>query len=128
MRRIVISFILMLVSAEINLYSQDIPYYDPFIPLIPMEAETDASGRVKEETIPPLKIEGVLWDSDLSQAIISGEVYKVGDTLKSIDAKVIRIEKNTVFISFKNKIFEFATNKKEKEINKEKEVKKEEQK
>ncbi|MBP7088077.1 MAG: hypothetical protein KBB01_02120 [Candidatus Omnitrophica bacterium] len=126
MRKIAIFFILILVIAGIKLYSQDVPYYDPFTPLIPMEAETDASGRIKEDAIPPLAIEGVLWDSDLSQAIISGEVYKVGDTLKGIDAKVIRIEKNTVFISFKNKIFEFATNKKE--ITKEKETKKEEQK
>ena len=119
MAKMIVVFILMIVVLGIKVYPQEGYSRDPFLPLIPMEAgeEIDGEGGIKV-TLPPLKLEGVLWGGNFAQVIIDGQVYKVGDSLKDIEAKVFRIEKNTVFISFKNKIYELTTNKVKKEENK----------
>jgi len=89
---------------------------DPFEPLIPIEeAAGDQSGYAfgEEQEIqpPPVVVEGVLWGRTTPQTIIDGEVYKSGDTLKTVDAKILKIEKNIVFISHKGKVFEMKTKK-----------------
>jgi len=89
---------------------------DPFEPVIPIEETTEAQDKYefrgqKEIQPPEVVIEGVLWGKTIPQAIIDGEVYKKGDTLKSVDAKIVKIEKNIVFISYQGKVFEMKTKK-----------------
>ncbi|MDD5584003.1 MAG: hypothetical protein PHV55_02985 [Candidatus Omnitrophica bacterium] len=84
-------------------------YRDPFDSVIPDESSgVEASTPGQEETIEPPKvtIEGVAWGVDVPQAIIDGEVYKAGDMLKGVEAKVFKIEKNAVLLEYKGKIFE----------------------
>lgn len=82
---------------------------DPFESYLPKETET---GRLfspkKNEEVgpPPITIEGVLWGSNKPMAIIDGEVYGVGDTLLTVEAKVFKIKDNTVFISYGERIYE----------------------
>lgn len=80
-------------------------YRNPFTSLLPGE-KARPKAKAKEVDLPALSIEGVLWGNDKHQAIISGEVYSVGDKLKGLNAKIIKIEKNTVFISFGDKVYE----------------------
>ena len=67
-----------------------------------------------------MRIEGVLWGSDTPQAIIEGEVYKVGDSLKGIDARIIRIDRNIVFITYGDRVYERTITKSESENQKRK--------
>lgn len=88
---------------------------DPFDSLLPVkEGPKNPDGKPKVSQPPAISIEGALWDSDMPQAIIDGDVYKVGDTLKSIDAKIYKIEKNRVFIFYEGMLYEMkVTGKKE---------------
>ena len=88
---------------------------DPFDSLLPTK---DSPGNTSEQPKvvqpPAISIEGALWDTEMPQAIIDGDVYKVGDTLKNIDAKVYKIEKNRVFIFYEGRLYEMkVTGKKE---------------
>ena len=93
-------------------------YKNPFGPLLPQEevvpTEIDA-GAVEEATrepLPSMVLQGVVWGGDFSQAIIDGEVYKVGDKLKGSEAQVFKIEKNVVFIFCGEKIYKLKIEKK----------------
>lgn len=80
---------------------------DPFDSLLPEKAATIApDGTEKVSTPPAVTVEGAIWGSDMPQAIIDGEVYKVGDTLKNLDGKVYKIEKNRVFIFYEGRLHE----------------------
>ncbi|MFA5271894.1 MAG: hypothetical protein WC412_06120 [Candidatus Omnitrophota bacterium] len=80
---------------------------DPFDSLLPVkEEQRRVEELVKTPQPPEVSIEGALWDSDMPQAIIDGDVYKVGDTLKSINAKIYKIEKNRVFIFYEGILYE----------------------
>ena len=91
-------------------------FRDPFESLLPKEPEEvspDPTGKRKPEEELLVTVEGVLWDSDLPQTIIDGDVYRVGDKLKEIDAKVFRIDKNVVYIAKGDKIYKKTVEKKE---------------
>lgn len=83
------------------LFSQEDSIYDaqgrrdPFIPLVTPD------GRLlkieKKEDAEALAIEGIIYDKyDLSYAVISGEVVKVGDAIAGY--RVLKIEKNKVIL------------------------------
>lgn len=86
---------------------------DPFRWSLPIEfIEKDPGAIVpgvveREEVIelPVFTIEGVLWGVDIPAAIIGGEVYKIGDTLKNLKAEIYKIEENNVFILYRGKLF-----------------------
>ena len=98
----------------------DESYRDPFIPPI-VEKPLPGSGEYSEDTTTiedyrePLGIvvEGIVWSADSQQVIIDGEVYKKGDTIKSIDAKIIEIDKEGVSILLENTIYNEKVTKKE---------------
>lgn len=79
---------------------------DPFESLLPVKESQQKADQIKAPQPPAVSIEGALWDSDMPQAIIDGDVYKVGDTLKSVDAKIYKIEKNRVFIFYEGILYE----------------------
>ncbi len=111
--------IVILVSALLlgPVYSQT-GYKDPFEPLI--KEETDEKGRSTKETIieepkelpASMVVEGVLWGTDKPLAIINGEVYKVGDTIKGVGARIFKIEDNSVYIGYGEKIYKMKVEKK----------------
>lgn len=88
---------------------------DPFDSLLPTKSAPDKPNDQPKVVQPPaISIEGALWDTEMPQAIIDGDVYKVGETLKNVDAKVYKIEKNRVFIFYEGRLYEMkVTGKKE---------------
>lgn len=111
MKIIKILIILVFILLPSWSYSKSL-YRNPFASLLPTE-RIKPVGKKEGVELPPLSIEGVLWGSDRPQTIIDGEVYSVGDKLKGLEAKVFRIEKNVVFISYGDKIYEEKISKKE---------------
>jgi len=67
---------------------------DPFHGLI---EESSAKGAV-ETPMPALVVQGVVWGTSLPQAIINGQVVKIGDTIEK--ARIIDITKDGVVIFF----------------------------
>jgi len=67
---------------------------DPFHGLID---ESAAKGGV-ETAMPTLTVQGVVWGTSLPQAIINGQVMKIGDTIEK--ARIIDINKDGVVIFF----------------------------
>lgn len=57
----------------------------------------------EEVTLPPLSIQGIIWDVATPQAIIDDKVLKIGDTVK--EAKVVDIKKEGVVLLFQDKKF-----------------------
>lgn len=89
-------------------------YRDPFSSVLPgedkVEEEKESLGP------PPVTIQGVLWGSEMPQAIIDGEVYKEGDLIIDVknklgdpEAKIVQIKKNIVFILYGDKIHKMMT-------------------
>lgn len=74
--------------------------------------EVGPEGRVAPVSPPVVSVEGVLWGKDSARVIIDGEIYEVGDTLRNVDAKVYKIEANTVFIAYQGGLFEMSPKKK----------------
>jgi hypothetical protein len=100
-------------------------YRDPFDSLLPapplppknnqpgIRGNIGQSSNVAANTeAKPLKlsIEGVLWGTDKPSAIINGQVYKIGDTLKDMDVKIYDIQKNKVLIVYEGRLQGFGVN------------------
>ncbi|MBD3264832.1 MAG: hypothetical protein GF375_06995 [Candidatus Omnitrophica bacterium] len=118
---ILIYFFILFILFSSAVFAQQQGYKDPFEPLVLTDEAKEkkkTEGTTPEEEkafLNSVNLEGVLWGGDDPQAIISGEVYRVGDKLKSIDAKVFKIEGNTVVISYGEKIYEMKPKKKKEE-------------
>ncbi|MCM8823141.1 MAG: hypothetical protein NC822_00495 [Candidatus Omnitrophica bacterium] len=86
-------------------------YRDPFVSLLPGEREGEQSTIPTESSqavsLPSLdvKVQGIVW-SDNPLAIIEGEVYGKGDSLKNFDAQILDIEKGKVFILYNGVVLE----------------------
>ncbi|MDD5070166.1 MAG: hypothetical protein PHV17_05500 [Candidatus Omnitrophica bacterium] len=78
---------------------------DPFVSLLPTEIAAAVEGKKTVPVSLEVSVEGVLWGTDVPMAIIDGEVYKVGDTLLNVDAKVFSIEDNRVSLFYSGRLF-----------------------
>jgi hypothetical protein len=102
-----ILFVTILSLFALSVYSEEANNKeDPFESFLPAKQEGSSAQNQKPALPPPVEIQGVLWGSDTPQTIIDGEVYKVGDTLKNVDGKVYKIEKNTVSIFYEGRLYE----------------------
>ena len=67
-----------------------------------LESElTDVGGSLKskeEKSLPELTVQGIIWGSNLPQAIVNNKVVKVGDSLESVD--IVAINKEGVTVLF----------------------------
>ena len=54
--------------------------------------------EIEKLPIPDLNIEGLIWNSDMPQAIINGSVIKIGDYIEGV--KVIEIDKKGITIEY----------------------------
>jgi len=91
--------------SNITSYNAD-GYRDPFMPQIKKEEkkkESDNSFANREVVIPDFVIQGMVWSSDNPQAIIDGQVLRIGDEIK--EAKILSISKEGVKFLFRGKIF-----------------------
>lgn len=61
-------------------------------------SESEGAGSSKENPMPKLVVQGIIWGSSFPQAIINNKVVKVGDTLEGVD--IIDISKEGVIIMF----------------------------
>lgn len=113
------AIILLLVFFLAPVYSQT-GYRDPFEPLIKEEEEgtsRDASEKAiieePKELPADMAVEGILWGTDKPLTIINGEVYKVGDVIKDVGAEILKIEGNSVYIGYGEKIYKLKVEKKQ---------------
>ena len=108
--RLFIIFCIFVFVLEAEVFSQKKPYRDPFKAPFRRPASATRESTVIENNIPkePLdvNVEGIIVSDYLKQAIIDGEVYKVGDTLKSKDAKIVKIDKGIVSIMYNGIMYE----------------------
>ena len=113
-----ISILILVFLGLSNFSYPESRYKDPFEPLLPQEVKEEEKRQEEiiskiEETFPDMIVQGILWGGNFPQVIIDGEVYKVGDKLKNLNAQVFRIEKGAVFISYGEKIYKIKIGKKE---------------
>ncbi len=88
---------------------------NPFRSKLP--ASTPGSAGATEETsstagygdllaeISKISLEGVIWSEKFAAAIINGQVYNKGDTIKEIDARIVDINKGKITIVYKGKTY-----------------------
>ena len=67
-----------------------------------------ALGRdsVREQVLANFKLNGIVWDTDDSWAIINNRIVRTGDTLNG--AQVVLIEPKKVVLNFRNEEFDLA--------------------
>ena len=94
-----------LATVEFNaLYARD-----PFAPMFPAKEAKEGSLTqgpfLKEEVIQPptLIVQGLVWGTNLPQAIVENKVVRIGDHIN--EAEVVRIDKEGIMISYKGKTF-----------------------
>ena len=104
------SFLMGTPNASLNQAYGQVAVKDPFVPLLPQPKSNDADtiSSPESEALPELKVnvQGALWDSPQPMAIIDGDVYKEGDLFLGGEAKLYRVEQNTVFILYKGIMYE----------------------
>lgn len=111
-----ISILILVFLGLANFSYSESRYKDPFESLLPQEMKEEEKKQEEiirgiEEDFPDMNVQGILWNGNFPQAIIDGEVYKVGDKLKNLSAQVFRIEKGAVFISYGEKIYKIKIGK-----------------
>ncbi len=108
----------------ISVLAQGNSFRDPFLPPFSHKQRTTVKPNVPEKSSYvenvskerlDVTVEGIIISDYLKQAIIDGAVYKTGDTLKNKNAKVMRINKNSVSIAYNGVIYEEIVSKRKKE-------------
>ena len=78
-----------------------LPERDPlkdFFQLYLYKTRTIKTEEKIEIPLPELTIEGIIWNSDLPQAIVDGSVVRIGDIIKGVE--IINIEKKGIIVSY----------------------------
>ena len=93
----------------------DVNVRDPFLTCLPeklQKAQEQAVSKKKEfeksipqeEIIPPnLTIKGLIWNTDLPQAIVNDSIIRIGDIID--EAEVLDITKEGISIRYRSKEF-----------------------
>ncbi|HOX54764.1 MAG TPA: hypothetical protein PLC32_04890, partial [Candidatus Omnitrophota bacterium] len=81
-----------------------VSYRDPFMPEIRKEEKKKGENLPQgvQEAPPEFVVQGMIWSSDNPQAIIDGQVLRLGDDIK--EAKIIDISKEGVKFLYRGKI------------------------
>jgi hypothetical protein len=75
-------------------------YRDPFLGE-KKEPEASLADQQKTDEIGSLQLDGIAWSPRGSQAILSGQMAGVGDTVAG--AEIVAITKNSVTLKYKGK-------------------------
>ncbi len=86
-------------------------FRDPFISLLPAEparlAEVASAGKSAPVTQPPpVVVQGLIWGGAQPQAVIDGETFKVGDTVKG--ARITAIDRRGVTVELEGETFQLT--------------------
>ena len=55
---------------------------------------------------PTLRVTGIAWTKESSQAIVNGQVVSIGDKVEN--SQIIQIDKGSIAVKFSGKIFNFS--------------------
>jgi hypothetical protein len=78
---------------------------DPFTNMLQAYLYTMQKVRPEEETtfpMPKLTIEGIIWNTQIPQAIVNGQVVRIGDTIEGV--KIEKIEKQGITIDHNGRL------------------------
>lgn len=67
-----------------------------------LEKSKPAAVTSKPKTLPALTVQGLIWNSDMPQAIINDQVVKLGDEISG--AKIVKIAKDGITIQFQGEL------------------------
>ena len=99
-------------GSEILIYDSD-KFRDPFLPQVHRDRPDQTqgisadSGDGEGSGMPEFSVQGMVWNSDMPQAIINGQVYRVGDKIE--EAQIIDIDKEGVRLLQRGKIYMLRT-------------------
>ena len=97
-------------ASTLNPFESQLPVIEPPAPkpLTPAEGKVespevkgggqDKAAALPKPPLPALNITGLVWGSKKPQAIINGEIIKVGDTISGV--KIVSIKKQSIEIEF----------------------------
>jgi hypothetical protein len=84
------------------------PYFvageDPFINLLQIDIYRSALKKTEpvvdsQSPLPDFVIQGIVWNTEMPQAILNGQVIRIGDTIEGV--KVLQIEKEGITILYR---------------------------
>lgn len=108
----VVFVLVCMVAFSCKAWPKDTPKKDPFVPPFVRAEESNRSSlsSARKVEVPradlEIEVQGIIMGSKFKQAIIDDELYKEGDTLKNIDARIVKIEKGIVSIMFEGVLYE----------------------
>ena len=74
---------------------------DPFKNLLELYLYNMRKVKPAEKTslpLPTLNIEGIVWNTNMPQAIVNGKVVRIGDTIEGV--RIVKIEKQGITIDY----------------------------
>jgi type II secretory pathway component PulC len=88
---------------QLNYNSEDAR--DPFNSYLPTEENKGGQQQETEAYVQPptLTVQGLIWGSNMPQAIINNKVVKIGDIIEG--ARIVEIDKEGVEVSYKGRSF-----------------------
>lgn len=93
--------------------------FNPFQPKLPQAEEFIAPEETYEEEefyVEPdfsgIIVEGVIWGTDMPQAIINGDTYKIGDKLADVESTIVGINKDGITVKHLGRRYEIKIKKK----------------
>ena len=57
-------------------------------------------------TLPAMEVQGLVWGGSMPQAIIDGQVLKVGDTIKNVE--ILEINKDGIKVLYNSKLYKLS--------------------
>lgn len=106
------SLTVMAENEEINFTYPDINPFEPKLPRAPEQKDTPVTASV-DISFSELNVEGIIWGTGMPQAVIDGEVYRIGDTLKGSPGKIVAINKEGVSVSYLERVYTLKIKKKQ---------------
>jgi hypothetical protein len=93
--------------------------FNPFQPKLPQVEdfiEPDVTYDEEDYYVDPdfsgIIVEGVIWGTDMPQAIINGDTYKVGDTLDEVESTIIEINRQGIVVKHLGRRYEIEIRRK----------------
>ena len=116
MKKFYLLLLVFLFILNLSVFSQDNDFRDPLVSLLPKQKtaeEQEAATSELERAELNINLQGIIWGHDMPQVIIDGKVYKKGDVLSDIEAKIVKIDKGVVSIFYQGFLYEKSIKKDE---------------
>jgi hypothetical protein len=83
--------------------------FDDFLPKVKPKPSSRMPGvgtEMPAVPLPSFSVQGLIWGGSMPQAVIDGQVLKVGDTIQ--DAEIVEINKDGVKLLYNKKIYKLG--------------------